>query len=169
MKFSEIVDVVEEQKRLFEMALPLQKVKETLSNTNKAYNRFVHLLLIYYFRDTQETAHWKSEVATFVPKSSLVKGRNKHLSKDDVFDLIWTSNLDDPKFSYESVFQAAKAKEQQEYPTLGWDLLVEDKNGCFAFARDFHDVIASLLSLNDDVRKDYVKELINDLLEEHPL
>ena len=169
MTFDEIVETVDSL-HLVEMARPLQKVREDLSSIEYFKTRFMHLILIYYFRDNRDTEHWKKEVVNFVPRSLLVKGRNKRLSKDEIFHLIWLDKTGDPSLSYEEMFRVVKEREQNvERPSLDWESVVEDKDRCLSFIEDFHSYVAGVLSSNDEVRLDQTKDTIDILLEGYAL
>ena len=175
MELQDIVDLLENRKRLVEMAFPLKQVREGLTDRPQRLKRFSHLVLIYYFRNEQEANHWKKELSAFVPVSPLVKGRNKRISKDETLRYLWTGFVeDDPIRSYECAFDYAKVNEDynvkhESRVPLPWVSVIEKPESVLSFMEDFHVWASETLEKYGEVKSQETIAEIDELLKRYPL
>lgn len=75
-----------------EMAYERKKVINKFQDKNE--KRIYHLIYIFFFRNSESFEHWIDEVTAFSENSYRVKLKNKLLSFDDIYKLIWLEPKD---------------------------------------------------------------------------
>ena len=152
------------------MAQHLKVVCERLSNDALRSKRFYHLVLIFYFRNEREAEHWIKELVVFVPRSSLIKEKNKRLSTKEILDLLWTNHVKNEKETYKSSITTAKLFElRNNNVRLPWESVVENPIAVISFMKDFHIWASEILHDRDAITKEETIVKINELLERYPL
>jgi len=182
MKLQEIIDIVNGEKRLFEMSFHRNEVKARLMDSGLKFRRFYHLILIYYFRESQELNHWIGGLTGFIPESSLIKKKNHRFDECETLHYIWTGFVED--YSMEEVhsvsFSNAKKMEEtnrereerktgKKIPPLPWDSVKQNPRDTFLFMEEFHKIISDILSVKGEASFDDVLDTILSLLKKYPL
>lgn len=75
-----------------EMAYERKKVVNKFQDKNE--KRIYHLMYIFFFRNNESCEHWIDEVTAFTENSYRVKPKNKLLSSNDIYKLIWLEPKD---------------------------------------------------------------------------
>jgi len=182
MKLQEIIDIVNGEKRLFEMSFHRNEVIARLMDSGLKFRRFYHLILIYYFRESQELNHWISELTGFIPESPLIKKKNHRLDEQETLHYIWTGYVED--YSIEEVHSIAfsnakrieetnrereERKTEKKFLPLPWGSVKQDPKDAYLFMEEFHKIISGILSAEGGVSFNDVHDTILSLLEKYPL
>ena len=164
MKLQELIDVKNGEKQISQMSFYEQEIKNHLFDWTLQLNRYRHLVKIFYFKDHADHDKWIEEILFFIPYSPFVKGKNRRLSKEEIFHLLWKGNVEeDPLKEYRYYLESSK----DEYEDLDWCSIKENIVSILSFIEDFHLWVAEKLSSNGEI---YVRELyetIKNLLKKY--
>lgn len=75
-----------------EMSYERKKVINKFQDKNE--KRIYHLMYIFFFRNNESFDHWIDEVKAFTEISYRVKPKNKLLSSNEIYKLIWLEPKD---------------------------------------------------------------------------
>lgn len=75
-----------------EMSYERKKVIDKFQSKNE--KRIYHLMYIFFFRDNESINHWIDEVISFTKDSYRIKPKNKLLSSNEIYKLIWLEPKD---------------------------------------------------------------------------
>lgn len=75
-----------------EMSYERKKVINKFQDKNE--KRIYHLMYIFFFRNNESFDHWVDEVKAFTEISYRVKPKNKLLSSNEIYKLIWLEPKD---------------------------------------------------------------------------
>lgn len=139
-----------------EMSYERKKVINKFQDKNE--KRIYHLMYIFFFRNNESFDHWIAEVKAFTEFSYRVKPKNKLLSSNEIYKLIWLEPKD--LVNTENVKRflniAYKSKGLPRINNYSFDNLNN-------FLNDFFKWVSSELSkydLVDDI-ENKIRELLN--------
>lgn len=139
-----------------EMSYERKKVINKFQDKNE--KRIYHLMYIFFFRNNESFDHWVDEVKAFTEISYRVKPKNKLLSSNEIYKLIWL----DPKdlVNNENVKRflniAYKSKGLPKINNYSFDNLNNFLNDFFKWV----SIELSKYDLVDDI-DDKIQELLN--------
>ena len=155
-----MLNLFEVLQRYSEMTYERKKVISKFQDKNE--ERIYHLMYIFFFRNNESFEHWVNEVITFSKNSYRVKPKNKLLSSNDIYKLIWLEPKD--LVNSENVDRflniAYKTKGLPKIENYSFDNL-------YNFLNDFFKWINLELSKYDLV--DNIDVEIEELLNKYPM
>ena len=167
MKLQEILDIVYGEKRLSEMSFSQKDIIGQFMNNKLLTNRCNHLLLIYYFRNRQDTKHWIGELNGFIPKSPYIKGKNKRFDEETIFHYIWKGYAED--FSPDNYHLNILKDVKYIKNSLPWESINQNAIGAVSFMEEFHQWTAKQLATEGEVSTQEIEEIIFILWDKYPI
>jgi hypothetical protein len=166
-----------------EMAYPIKQIIEDLHTPKLRQKRLSHLLLIFYFRDTEYFNYWVGELSGYTPAVAFIKGKHKRPPSDFIYTHLW-KGYDDPDYTehlYQATFENALDDEEEnrkkqekienrKIPALPWVYVKqhEDIHGVHDFTESFHLWISTILASEGVIKTPVIREKINELIHEYP-
>ena len=177
MKLQKIIDLIEGKTSLHEMSFSANQIRQRFMDDGLRNKRFTNLILIYYFRNKQESDHWIGELTGFVPESPFIKGRNRRLDYNETYHCLWKGQAEDyskEEFQKKVLTRAKDAKEtkrkkkenknSQKITKFPWDSLEIDIEGALSFMEEFHKWASSNLVEAGFVKCEDIRIKISSLL-----
>ncbi|WP_041611136.1 hypothetical protein [Treponema primitia] len=169
---------------LTEISSYLKDVITILDGVGLRHERLECLLLIFYFRETEYSNHWKNKLDGFIPNVPLIKkknGKDVRPKKELIYNHLW-KKYDDIDYStclYKGIFENAFFDEEYKRKTkesfgikglrLPWEQVRQNQDiqGIHDFTDDFHLWTSEILSKNGTIARQEVYNKIDELLEKY--
>ena len=155
---------------VFSMAQPREKIEKYLMD--KMNSIVIHLLKLYFYRDTMARGKWKMDIYAFCNRIYLLKGKNRYPMKEFIYFYIWKSYADAYLKTYDSWINDVITFLTEDDKNVYIDISVIANNyrreETYHFINDYMLWLAEKLSVKGSVEATEVRSELDKLLSKYP-